>query len=157
MKEGNRGMIPIQDLFEGHLAVSELRRSMDFYGGLLGLPLARVFEERRVAFYWIGSPGNAMLGIWEGNSVPHRVTTHLALRVDLAALLESPVRLREAGVTPLDFWEKPAQEPVVLAWMPAASVYFHDPDGNLLEFISMLNEPSRPELGITTWSDWVRS
>jgi len=44
-------MIRIQDLFEGHLTVSDLQRSMKFFVGLLRLPLARVFEERRVAFY----------------------------------------------------------------------------------------------------------
>jgi hypothetical protein len=43
---------------------------------------------------------------------------------------------------------------VVLAWMPAASVYFHDPDGNLLEYITMLDGPARPELGVVRWADW---
>ena len=31
--------------------------------------------------------------------------------------------------------ESPTDQPVVLAWMPAAS-YFRDPDGNLLELLS---------------------
>lgn len=30
--------------------------------------------------------------------------------------------------------------PIVQRWMPAASVYFLDCDGNKLEFISMLHE-----------------
>jgi len=30
----------------------------------------------------------------------------------------------------------------VLAWMPAVSVYFRDPDYNLLEFIMMLPGPA---------------
>jgi lactoylglutathione lyase len=51
----------------------------------------------------------------------------------------------------------PTDEPVVLAWMPAASVYFHDPDGNQLEFISMLSEDPRPELGVVPWSRWMES
>jgi hypothetical protein len=38
--------------------------------------------------------------------------------------------------------------------MPAAAVYFLDPDGNLLEFISMLPGSARAELGIMSWSDW---
>jgi len=42
----------------------------------------------------------------------------------------------------------------VLAWMPAASVYFHDPDGNLLEFLSMLPDEPRPELGVIGWKRW---
>lgn len=47
----------------------------------------------------------------------------------------SPQVLREAGITPLDIDSKPAEEPVVPGWMPAVAVYFHDPDGNLLEFL----------------------
>jgi len=39
--------------------------------------------------------------------------------------------------------------------MPAASVYFRDPDGNMLEYISMLEKEPRPELGIIPWSEWV--
>jgi len=49
-----------------------------------------------------------------------------------------------------------ADDPVVLAWMPAAAVYFRDPDNNLLEFITMLPDPPRPDLGVLPWSDWLR-
>lgn len=56
-------MIPIRDLFESHLTVSNLERSMAFFGETLKLELARVFPERCVAFYWIGRPGGAMLGL----------------------------------------------------------------------------------------------
>ena len=38
----------------------------------------------------------------------------------------------------------------MLAWMPAASLYFHDPDGNLLECLSMLPDPPEP-----LWAWWV--
>jgi hypothetical protein len=47
---------------------------------------------------------------------------------------------QQAGVIPLDFEGRPTEEPVVLAWMPAVSLYFHDPDGNLLEFLAMLED-----------------
>lgn len=43
---------------------------------------------------------------------------------------------------------------MVLAWMPAASLYFRDPDGNLLEFLSMLPEAPQPQLGVIPWSRW---
>jgi lactoylglutathione lyase len=35
-------------------------------------------------------------------------------------------------------------------------VYFLDPDGHQLEFLAMLDAPPHPELGIVSWSDWVR-
>jgi hypothetical protein len=36
--------------------------------------------------------------------------------------------------------------------MPAAAIYFRDPDGHQLECLAMLDGPARPELGIVPWS-----
>ena len=55
-------MIPIRDLFEAHLTVTDLKRSMSFFGGALGLELAQFFPERKVAFYWIGRRGRFHAG-----------------------------------------------------------------------------------------------
>jgi lactoylglutathione lyase len=148
-------MIPIRDLFESHLTVSDLQRSMAFYGDILGLELAYVLPERKVAFYWIGGRGSSMLGLWEVGPTPQRLSLHTAFRVDLANLLRAPESLRSAGVTPLDFAGNPTTEPVVLAWMPAASLYFKDPDGNLLELLSMLPDSAEPKLGVVGWSQWT--
>ena len=82
---------------------------------------------------------------------------HTAFRVELQDLLDAPARLTAANVIPRDFNGNPTDEPVVLAWMPAASLYFNDPDGNLLEFIAMLPDPPRPDLGVITWSAWKRT
>jgi lactoylglutathione lyase len=147
-------MIPIRDLFESHLTVTNLKRSMKFFGQTLGLELAEVFEERRVAFYWIGGRGNSMLGLWEVGTGPQRLSLHLAFQTDLQDLLDAPARLRTANIAPLDFEGRPTEEPVVLAWMPAASLYFRDPDGNMLEFLSMLSDAPQPELGVIRWSQW---
>ena len=149
-------MIPIQTVFESHLNVANLRRAMAFYGKVLGLELAYLLEARGVAFYWVGGRGNSMLGVWEVGTSPQKTSLHTAFRVSLDDLLHAPAKLSAAGVVLRDIEGKPAQEPVVLAWMPAAAVYFHDPDGNVLEFLAMLPETPRPELGIVSWSEWKR-
>lgn len=147
--------IEIEDLFETHLTVTNLDRAITFYRDVLGLPLALELRERGVVFFWIGAPGNAMLGLWQSGSGPQKMNLHFAFRVPLPSVLASVAKLREAGVTPLDFDGNPATDPVVLAWMPAAAVYFHDPDGNLLEFLSMLQEAPKPELGVLSYKEWL--
>jgi lactoylglutathione lyase len=82
------------------------------------------------------------------------VQLHVAFAVDLEELLQAQAALAAAGVQPLSFFAEPAAEPSVIGWMPAAAVYFRDPDGNLLEYLAMLDEPPRPEAGIATWSAW---
>ena len=63
-------------------------------------------------------------------------------------------QLTKAGVVPLDFFGMPAAEPSVIGWMPAASIFFRDPDNHLLELLAMLPEASRPSAGIVSYSTW---
>src|SRR5271170_7179568 len=82
-------MIPIRGLFETHLTVKDLQRSMSFFGEALGLELAQVFPERSVAFYWIGHRGDSMLGLWEAGTGPQRLSLHVAFGVDIDNLLQA--------------------------------------------------------------------
>jgi lactoylglutathione lyase len=76
------------------------------------------------------------------------------MRLSKEEVIEAVDKLRQLGVTPLDFDGKPTQQPVVLAWMPAVSIYFQDPDGHSLEFISMLDEKPEADLDVLNWQDW---
>ena len=142
-------------LFEAHLTVSDLDRSIEFYREVVGLPLALELPERGAAFFWIGDPGEAMLGLWSLGSAPMGLSLHIALRVPLEDVRAACDALRSNGVTPLSFFGAETTEPSVIGWMPAAAVYFRDPDGHLIEYLAMLEEPVRPERGIVAWSEWT--
>lgn len=74
---------------------------------------------------------------------------HIAFRVTLARVESSGSALRATGISPLSgFGRQEISEPAVLTWMPAASVYFDDPDGHSLEYICMLPDPPRPDPGL---------
>jgi lactoylglutathione lyase len=149
----DRGM-GVRGLFETHLTVADLPRSMAFYRDLVGLSVALELPERGAAFLWIGQPpGQAMLGLWSVGSAPLGMQLHVAFEMSLEDVLAAPARLLGQGVQPLSFFGEPADEPSVIGWMPAAAVYFRDPDGHMLEYLSMLEGPARPELGIVPWSD----
>jgi lactoylglutathione lyase len=142
-------------LFETHLDVHDLERSIDFYRQVVGLELAFRLPERHVAFFWIGGRGRSMLGLWSGSSSPNAARLHIAFALDLDPVLTSPTALRKAGVEPLDFHGQPATEPSVIGWMPAASVFFNDPDGHLLEYLAILPHEPREDAGIVPYSEWL--
>jgi lactoylglutathione lyase len=146
---------PVDGLFETHLTVADRRRSIVFYRDVLGLELAYELPERGAAFLWIGRPGRAMLGLWSLGSAPLGLSLHVAFRAPLEDVLAAAVRLRSLDVTPLSFFGDETDEPSVIGWMPAAAVYFRDPDGHLLELLAMLDVPPRPERGIVAWSAWA--
>jgi lactoylglutathione lyase len=147
---------PVHRLFEAHLTVADLDASIAFYRDRLGFELAHIVRARQAAFFWIGSRGTTMLGLWAGGSAPHKTTSHVAFAATRDDVVAAPQALLSAGITPLDFDEHPTEEPVVLAWMPAVSIYFHDPDRHLLEYIAMLPDDPRPEHGVATWQEWQR-
>ena len=91
-----------------------------------------------------------MLGLWSLGTVPIGLTLHLAFEAALVDLMDAPRRLDAKGITPLSFYGAETTEPSVIGWMPAASLYFRDPDGHLLEYLTMLDEEPNPDLGIVS-------
>jgi lactoylglutathione lyase len=149
-------MVRAENLFEAHVAVADLDASIAFYRDVLGLELAHTTTNPDAAFFWIGPRGRAMLGLWadRGRSQPTTIRTHIAFAAAIDDVLTAPHALRSAGITPLDFNGSPTDTAVVLGWMPAASIYFRDPDDHLLEYVAMLPDLPRPEWGVVSWYAW---
>lgn len=148
-------MIRVEGLFEAHITVSDVERSVAFYRDVVGLELGIAQPERPAAFFWVGGRGRSMMGIFGPGSSGHlQKSHHVAFQVKLDDVLAAPRRLRAAGITPFGGRREPIDEPIVFPWMPAASVFFDDPDGNVLEYIAMLPDPPRPEPGPLSWSEW---
>lgn len=147
----------ITGLYETHLFVEDLERSVDFYKNVLGLEQCYYEAARRAAFFWIGKPQEAMLGLWEKpkEAVQPR---HFAFRCELEDVLYRAVDFLNArGLRPYNFLNDGTERPMVFAWMPALSIYFTDPDGHELEFIAILEGKPQPELGIVSYEEWLRA
>jgi len=147
--------MPPLSLFETHLNVRDLDGSTAFYRDVVGLELAYRLEERHVAFFWIGGRGRTMLGLWSSDTSPNVMRLHIAFSLGLDQVIAAPAALRASGVEPLDLFGQPTTEPSVIGWMPAASVFFHDPDGHLLEYLAMLPHGPQPQAGIVPYRTWM--
>jgi lactoylglutathione lyase len=137
------------------LTVSDLQRSVSFYRDLVGLPLALEVPKRNAAVFWVGEARDSLLGLWSLGSAPLGLTLHVAFEVTTNDLLDAPNRLQALGIAPLSFFGAETSEPSVIGWMPAAALYFPDPDGYLLEYLTMLDKDPRPDPGIVPWSEWL--
>lgn len=143
-------------VYETHLPVSDLSRSIQFYRDKLQLPLARHLAERDVAFFWVGGKETGMLGLWGSGSSPMRMQLHFAFRATKETILGSCQTLAAAGIDPLGFHGEAVSEPVVIGWMPAVTVYFKDPDGHTVEMLHLMDEAADPNFGIGSYSGWMR-
>jgi lactoylglutathione lyase len=147
--------VKIRGLFETHLTVSNLQCSIDFYRYVVGLELALEVSERNAAFFWIGDSKRSMLGLWSFGTAPLGLTLHVAFEVTIDDLLDAPMLLKAQGITPISLFGLETTKPSVIGWMPAASLYFRDLDGHLIEYLTMLEKKPRLELGIISWSEWI--
>lgn len=142
----------IKKIYETHLDVTSLKASINFYQDKLSLKLGKLSSN--AAFFWVGEVGSQLLGLWEvpkGSEIQPR---HFAFEVELDFLKRSKVWLEEKGIEVIGSQGKSNREPIVQTWMPAASVYFLDLDGNKLEFISMLEDKPKELNYVPYLSEW---
>lgn len=145
----------IKGLFETHLYVEDLERSIQFYGEVIGLRQCH-YDERRAAFFWIGEEDKKqMLGIWEMPKENIDVR-HFAFECEPEWIINESISwLKERNLPFRNFLRDGTERPMVFAWTPAISIYFDDPDGHSLEFIGVLDGTPRPNGGILSYEDWV--
>jgi lactoylglutathione lyase len=132
-------------LYETHLPVKDTEVSSRFYIDVVGLEYAYRDLTRDVVFLWIGSDKRSMLGLWGPTTRWGQSRRgHFAISVALTDLLAAGSRLSALGVVTRDFSGKITNEPSVIGWMPSAQVYFSDPDGHSVEYITLLDETPEP-------------
>jgi lactoylglutathione lyase len=147
-------------LYETHIPVAETRTSEVFYREIVGLPFAYRDPTRDIVFMWVDEKRKGMLGLWgptTGFGRQNGVITqcHFAFAVSFDQLVRAIEKLNARGIQTRGFSGEPCREPSVIGWMPSAQVYFRDPDGHSLEFITIL--PDAPNPGFTgPYSEWEK-
>lgn len=144
----------IDGLYETHIQVSDLEEATTFYTEVLGLRFAHRDETRPIVFLWIGEEKDYMLGLWENKD--NLQVRHFAFRSTKENILNfSEQYLAQRALKPYNFLKDGTSKPMVFAWMPALAIYFNDPDGNQLEFISILEGDPQPERGVVSYDEWI--
>jgi lactoylglutathione lyase len=145
-------------LYETHLPVADTERSRDFYMQVVGLEFGYRDPGRDIVFLFIGTGKRSMLGLWGPSTTrggdPHHC--HLAIAIPLADLLVVGKRLNDLGISTRNFTGDETAEPSVIGWMPSAQLYFRDPDGHEMEFITVLDDPPDPHFH-GPLSEWQRT
>jgi lactoylglutathione lyase len=101
-----------------------------------------------------------MIGLWGPNTAYGSENgfarkCHVAFAVSFDQLLAATKKLSEHGIETLGFGGNKTYEPTVIGWMPSAQIYFRDPDGHMLEFISILPDTPNPNFN-GPYSEWKK-
>jgi len=143
-------------LYETHLPVADTKTAETFYREVVGLPFAYRDPTRDIVFLWADSKQKAMIGLW-GPDATYGVKTkcHVAFALSLDQLIGVIQKLNDHSIETLGFGGKQALEPTVIGWMPSAQIYFRDPDGHMIEFITILPDPPKPSFN-GPYSEWKK-
>ncbi|MBU9714141.1 VOC family protein [Evansella tamaricis] len=151
----------IKGLYEAHLPVSNLKRSIAFYEDL-GLEFSHSHGDQ-LAFFWV-EKGKSWLGLWETENVKlayHPSIRHIAFQVTLEDLKKSIAWLEKRGYHPREAFGFEPIEPFVMAHhdMAHAKIHFNDPDGNSLEFICKMENPKKitKRMYLSEWEKWDKN
>jgi len=145
-------------LYETHIPVADTNISERFYREIVGLPFAYRDPTRDIVFLWADAKEKGMIGLWGphtayGSQNSANRKRHVAFAVRLDQLIDAIKKLTENGIDTFGFGGNKTDEPSVIGWMPSAQIYFRDPDGHMLEFITILpNPPNRSFNG--PYSEW---
>lgn len=93
----------ITGIFETHINVNSYIRSAAFYEQLLGIIPLLDDPVRKSKFYWVGQPGEAMLGIRENYPSPLVQRQHFAFRIELEDMLRARTYLEGLGIKAENF------------------------------------------------------
>ena len=147
----------IKGLYETHLFVENLERSIDFYANKMGLKQCRFNNERRTAFFWIGEDKQFMLGLWEKPKEQIDIR-HFAFECEPDWIINESVKfLKARNIKYWNFLDDATEGPMVFVWMPSISIYFNDPDGHELEFIGVLDGKTKSdqERRVVNYQEWL--
>ena len=147
-------------LYETHIPVADTKIAERFYREIVGLPFAYRDPTRDIVFLWADSKEKAMIGLWGPNTAYGSQNSanrkrHVAFAVSLDELFAVIKKLNQRGIETVGFGGEKTNEPTVIGWMPSAQIYFRDPDGHMLEFISILPEHPNPNFN-GLYSEWKK-
>ncbi|WP_235848954.1 MULTISPECIES: VOC family protein [Bacillaceae] len=120
----------IQGIFETHVHVRDLEAANEFYENQLGLKKVLTLTDRKVIFFEFPNQSQ-IFGIWE-KTEEEWTRSHFAFEVNVSRLKSGITWLNNKGIEAVESFGLEPLEPIVHTWVPMASIYFKDPDGNSL-------------------------
>lgn len=149
----------IKGIYEAHLPVSNLEKSIEFYKKL---DLEIAYQQEKLVFFWI-EKGRSWLGLWETDKVNtpyHPSLRHIAFQIDREDMpgIKGWLEERDIDVS-TSFGFPPEKQPLVLPNNPQAhaAIYFKDPDGNSIELIAPVRLDFEEEFKMMTLEEWNQS